>query len=491
VKITESFPDSRKRQRSSWDFSAFWTLNVALVLIVVACIVALSLKSYNQNANATFAVLMCFPTYLCGSRLLALIYNCQMRPVTIMSLATVIWYFTPLSFLALGVPGFTISADTETLTSGALSLLLCLLIGSPLLVLESRNDDGLASRLVAVAKRPPYVFLFTVTSIQLWLIINGTWTYGAILLGSSRDDGGQLTAILQMINLVATATMPLSGFLIARCLSERSTRLMLLAASGVSLLTGLVWHFISGRRYLAVELVLTAAFYLFGRYGSKGRRLTFSKVTRVLLLVVSVVLVAWPAYFAVRTASYSVGTSEMPNIAELLGAAADADKVQRGAGNSQVVIDRAAIIISYATVERSLGSFCLGNGLMNSVMLSLPPFLIDKSKLYSSTEALWAHHGVPFNDYANTPVLEAYADFGAAGFLIYGIVALALITGIGFLFRASPFASVLYSISVFYLLLNTEAGFTSYFVTLRNAVLLFSFVAVIDYTQRRIVRLKE
>jgi hypothetical protein len=402
----------------------------------------------------------------------------------LLSFATVIWYFAPLTVLTLGIPGYTISADATTLVSAATGLALNLLLASPLLILEARKDRALVAHMEALARSAPNAFLLSFGLLQLALIASGVWTYGSILLGSERDDGGQLTAILQFLNLIATATLPICGFLfgVRVALGSRTSKSLL--TYGLPLFSGLIWHFISGRRYLAVELALTASLYLFGRYGLHGAKLHFSKIGRVVLLVVCVVLVAWPAYFAIRTASYAAHTKEMPKITDLLDSASDVDEQQMERAHSQQVIDRAAIIMSYATVEETLRSFCMGRSLSNSIQVALPPFLVNKKNLYQSTEALWAEHGVPENDYANTVVLESYADFGWAGFIVYAGILSGIVYGMKFIFRSYSFAFVVLNIGLLYAFLNAESAMTGYFVIFRNLAAVAVVIAVIEQAKR-------
>jgi hypothetical protein len=463
-------------------------LNAALGIIFLACGILSLYEQYGGDGTSLFGILMLFPTYICGSRLLFLVYNCQLRPATLLSLATVIWYFAPLTVLTLGIPGYTISADATTLISAATGLALNLLLASPLLILEARKDGALVANMEALARSAPNAFVLSFGLLQLALIASGVWTYGSIFLGSERDDGGQLTAILQFLNLIATATLPICGFLFGVRVALGSRISKPLLTYGLPLFSGLIWHFIAGRRYLAVELALTASLYLFGRYGLHGAKLHFSRIGRVVLLVVCVVLVAWPAYFAVRTASYAAHTNEMPKITDLLDSASEVDEQQMERAHSQQVIDRAAIITSYATVEETLRSFCMGQSLTNSILVALPPFLVNKKHLYPSTEALWAEHGVPENDYANTVLLESYADFGWVGYIVYAGILSAIIYGMKFIFRSYPLAFAVLNIGLLYVLLNAESAMAGYFVTSRNLAAVAVVIAVIEQAKRLYLR---
>lgn len=480
-------PRLNRTRRATWDFQSFWRLNAALGIVFLACGISFLYEQYFGDGTFLFGILMLFPTYICGSRLLSLVYNCQLRPATLLSLATVIWYFAPLTILTLGIPGYTISADADTLTSASMGLALNLILASPLLILEARKDGALVTHMEALARSAPNAFVISFGLLQLALITSGIWTYGSIFLGSSRDDGGQLTAILQFVHLIATATLPICGFLFGVRVAQGSRILKSLLTYGMPLFSGLIWHFIAGRRYLAVELALTASLYLFGRYGLHRAKLRFSRVGRVVLLVVCIVLVAWPAYFAVRTASYSAHNKEMPKITDLLEAA-DVDERQLERAHSQQVIDRAAIITSYSTVQETLRSFCMGRSLINSIMMALPPFLVNKKNLYPSTEALWTEHGVPANDYANTVLLESYADFGWAGYIVYGGILSAIIYGVKFFFRGYSLAFVVLNIGLLYVLLNAESAMTGYFVTFRNIAVVAVVIAVIEKAKRLYLR---
>jgi hypothetical protein len=480
-------PPLHRTWRSTWDFQSFWMLNAALAIVYLACGMLLLYEQYAEDGTFLFGILMLFPTYICGSRLLFLVYNCQLRPATLLSLATVIWYFAPLTFLTLGIPGYTISADATTLASAAMGLALNLVLASPLLILEARKDRALVAHMEALASSAPNTFVLSFGLLQLALIASGVWTYGSIFLGAARDDGGQLTAILQFVHLIATAMLPVCGFLFGVRIARGSGFLKSLLTYGLPLFSGLIWHFIAGRRYLAVELALTASLYLFGRYGLHGAKLHFFRVGRIVLLVVCVVLVAWPAYFAVRTASYSARTNEMPKITDLLDSA-DVNEQQMEGAHSQKVIDRAAIIMSYTTVQETLRSFCMGRSLTNSILVSTPPFLVNKKNLYQSTEALWAEHGVPADDYANTVLLESYADFGWMGYILYAGVLSAIIYGMNYFFRSYSLAFVVLNVGLFYALLNAESAMTGYFVTFRNLAAVAVVIAAIEQAKKYLRR---
>ncbi|MDF0490936.1 hypothetical protein PX554_22680 [Sphingomonas sp. H39-1-10] len=460
---------------------------MSLAVIVAASLGTAFLATYLDEKTWPFGILMVIPTMLCGTKLVSLIYEGHFKPITLISLATIFWYFAPLVVLTLGIPGFTISANASVLSKASSNLVAGLIIASPLVLLEARHGLSFFKPLLDLSKNPPYILLFAFTMIQLFLIAGGIWTYGSVLMASTRPDAGGVVALLRAVDLCATAAMPMTAFFLGIKLASRgrlTSGAVLLC--GFALLIGLIWHFISGRRYLTVEIVLCAVLYLAARYRLQGKKLKVTGVGRIAILVAGVIVVAWPVYFAVRVASYtSKNSGEMPGIVDLVTSATEVKSQDLEAGYNQKVIDRSAIILSYSAVQSTLRSFAIGQGLLVSVAMASPPFIVDKSKLPGSPEKIWASLGVPEDDYSNTLALDSYVDFGYIGYAVYLLIAVLPIYFIVLLFRFRKLPSSVVQISSIFLFLNTETSVTGYLVFARNVSILAIILFAIGSLGRR------
>jgi hypothetical protein len=449
----------------------------ALFLISFASAILLALQQFGYTETWPFAFLMMPPSYLCGRAIIRSLYDGDVRPASLIGLSSIIWYFAPLSVLALQIPGATLSLDPADIPTASIRLLIALALLIPVMILERRAAFSLVEALDSAPNSIIFMLLGSAALIEIILITTGSWTYGALLLASDRLTGtqeGPSTAALQLVNYCAVITTPMAAFYYGRSLSMRAPRHVRWVAL-TALLVGLAWHFVGGRRYVAVELVMSSTMYLSARYRLLGTRVSWSAVSRVGLAAVCAIALMWPAYFAMRVASYSVRDGQkMPSITELLSSAGEMDSSDLDQGLSEKVVDRSAIITSYSLVTSYLRGFAGGEGLAHAALMSLPPMVFPGDKLaYSSeipsVEVIWRKYGVPANDYANSLPLDSYVDFGVIGLAIYTLLIELLVLLCCLLFRRARFICAGICLGYVYLFLNAEGGIQTYFANLRPA----------------------
>jgi len=464
------------------------TFRYLLVLLLVALAVLITLigTSLGVEESWPFAILMFPVLYISGVSLARLVYVGELKPVTIISFALVFWYFGPLAVLCLGIPGFGISLSSGELVPAASRIITALLMATPLVLFE----ESLSSSYLKSLRRCPITALAMVIGViamlQIMLIASGRWTYGSLLLAGTRDDENGGTAFLQLANYLSVINLPLAAYIFG----VRAGHKRALSSSGfiaaLALVAGVAWHFIGGRRYLTVEVLVAAAFYLKARSLASGRSIRLGGLAKTATLLLCLVAVSWPTYFAVRVASQSVKNGQvMPSAAELLQSAAELDSADLSQGYSAQVVDRSAIINSVAIVSPALKRFALGEGLWYSTRIAAPPQLVDKSILPSSVEELWTDYGVKLSDYSNSLILDSYVDFGVLGFVLYCLLVAGLFAISSLLLGRFPLPYAIVQIGFLFQFLNGENTIASYLAFTRNGLLIsIPFIVISFFTPR-------
>jgi hypothetical protein len=131
-------------------------------------------------------------------------------------------------------------------------------------------------------------------------------------------------------------------------------------------------------------------------------------------------------------------------------------------------------------------SFILGENILNSAIWAIPSTFISDKKHYPIQEDLfYKHFPVGTEDTADSPYLYAYADFGYVGVFIYPVLLAGFWFAVLLLIRR-PYISSLGVIvlgcawiSLFTLSIG-ESAMTTWFVTLRDCVIVLPFVFVLD-----------
>jgi hypothetical protein len=462
---------------------------LALLLVAVAIFVALICTSLGFTESWPFGLFMFPVLYVTGKSLAELVYRGDMKPVTIISFALIFWYFGPLSVLTLGVPGFGISLSAAELISPSILVAVALLIAAPVVFVEESFSFSYLKGLSRVPLATLAACVALITVLQVALIASGAWTYGSLLLAGTRSDDSGGTAALQLANYLAVINLPLAAHVLGLRAGQKKSLSLIGVIAAAALLSGVAWHFIGGRRYLTVEVLVAAAFYLKAREAASGRSVQLGAVAKTASLLICLVAVSWPTYFAVRVASQSVKEGQaMPSAAELLGSAVALDSSSLSQGYSNQVIDRSAIINSVAAVAPALKRFALGDGLWYSVRIAAPSQLVDKSHLAPSIEGLWTSYGIKLDDYSNSLILDSYVDFGVVGFVLYALLVMSSFALSAVALSRFPLASAVIQIGFLFQFLNGENTITSYLAFARNGLLLSIPFIVFGFLAPRRVR---
>ena len=318
---------------------------------------------------------------------------------------------------------------------------------------------------------------------------SGQWTYGG--LATALIGVAQSSPLVILIGWLSSVTTPLAAVIAGGMLRSTARKARLASnpvfiANILAIIVGMGWHFIAGRRALAIITIeVVIALVVFSRK-KLVRKLKISSLIYAFAGLSAVIAFAWPAFFAIRAASYSFETSgSMPSIIEMLESSATIDQGQIADGLSDNIASRTSIIDHYSMIQNSMSEYILGSGIVYNIASSLPPFIfIGKQEymaLYPTTEAVWtAKAGVPFNDWANTIALESYVDFGILGLSLYLVLTVFVVKIVIKLCNGSKMANWILFLGLIYTILNIESSYNGLIVTLRNAICLIAALYILD-----------
>jgi len=360
-----------------------------------------------------------------------------------------------------------------------------------LLLAVSRLEKPLVPSATAfVAGQREALSLGLIMAIVAYAFASGQLGYKGIqLAGGSRS-------VSVVGSLAFTVNAAGAVFALYCCLKSETKSYKLFF--GASFLLLLILLIPQGRRIFTYTLVLVLmAVNLASDKNSFGR----SKVKLIVAAVLGLALVylTFQFFFALRLATYSLGSAsigEAVSLTELISKAYELLVAPSWAEEleyklSENILERTFILRYFA--ELIAGSFRGANGLggevlVHSFLVSVPSlFLSDKSTLLSgeSEQFILTHFSYTYVDSASTILTEGFADFLLIGSFIYCFVTVAVL----YIFLNIVRKSAYYSLYIFILfgillsLFQAETSLAGVFASLRNWLLIFVCLKLIEWAR--------
>lgn len=351
-----------------------------------------------------------------------------------------LWYAMPIAYVKfVDMPGLLYitekdMADAFMLVAASLTIAWC---GSFILNITVKLDDSSGF----LRPRDVFLLLAPLCVFQLALLATGVWSYDTLHASGVMTAHGMeaVEAEHNPLQILAANITPGIAPMVAYNFGLLSSRqrnalqwFVLIAAMSVQ---GLFW-FVESRRSLMIEAVVSLAVYLASRGQAKMTLRQVVTVAVTLAVLGAGLSQAGKAFYAMRMASGTLGTQagQTASLSDWLAAAGNISEESLSAELKLNETQRPFIIQSVSVVQRTAHGFLYGKELLMQIINVIPAGFFPNKAQYTSDigtqEDLWNKDlAVPFDDYANTFVLDGYADFSYFGCLIYSYVAALLFYG--------------------------------------------------------------
>jgi hypothetical protein len=410
------------------------------------------------------------------------VYHCRVNVFRLSVAATVVWYFWPM--IAASIPGSAIQNPSDfSGTANAIYVIIMALV-PPLILSFMFPKPVLQADWTSLVQHRRFLsgVLVACALVQLLLILTGKWTYGSLASHIIKAD----KTYLLFMNSLELVTGPFCGAMAAVLLRTRRARSLEFWLICAALLVQLGWSLIGGRRLFATTLIIAGAafFNIFWRGVPTPRRAVQAVAAAIVGLVV--IAFAWQAFYMLRFVSYSLEAgAAIPSVSEMYQRAKTMDSRLLAFEYKNNLATRGLIIESVVTVVETANGHLFGQGLVNSTMGAMPAALFPGKREWEAKgggvqEILWTNQlGVPINDYANTLVLDSYADFSIFGLTIYLTLLDLVFVMLARVFGRSILCQCALSAVFVQYLINVETGFGTAITTARDMTLILAIAAAI------------
>ncbi|MBB4396209.1 hypothetical protein [Bradyrhizobium sp. ERR14] len=400
---------------------------------------------------------------------------------------TVLAYILPLGWTLLWDPSPLKNDLNSYLLYGFEILLMAFLV---LLVgLRNKHDFEISNYISSHSIRrslPQFVLVgVCLAGFQAVLLSSQMWTYGSLSVTSEQAS--------PIVLLAASITVGVSGLtgVVLGSLSRNIRLVGLPQLAAIAITIGMlalqgIWWLPVGRRFFAAQMVIAIAAFWGARHDFRlSRKLVLSFCSTIGFLI-PVALLFGRIFIALRILSWSRGGVGKIDLFELLSQLGQVDPsavttYEENAGS------RALILESYATARQYFSQPLGGLEMLTQIINSIPSFFFDKQWLLDSLggvhERLWTNvSGIPFNDYAQTLMLEGFIDFTYLGFLAYVwvlSVVFKLLLKLTSNVAGAPIL-VLYFYGSIYMLVQVESELSSFIAFFRASIGLVVFGAIVQ-----------
>ncbi|QHV99706.1 hypothetical protein [Spirosoma endbachense] len=328
-------------------------------------------------------------------------------------------------------------------------------------------------------KKIIYAFVVAILICQIYLLNTGIIVYG----GKSLADEGEPThPLLALISPV----VPVLPVVLAYYLRENfyaGQKLGVLLCL-IFLLNELAWFFLFGRRSVIFFFLLTLTGIFFDK--SLDKRFLLKNIIPILICCYTAVKIA-DLYHKMRVV-YSFEQAQRMSMVDVISGLESADNEKYNQIRNMNVAARAAYsslaLAQFVNLFRTTNSAPLmGQELLNSILFATPSnFLVDK-KMILAKEALYSNaYSLDITDISETLYLEAFIDFGWAGFFVYPVFIFLLFSLVYALLnsvRNSLFSLIVACVSFSLALMMIEVDMIIFLSTIRALISCYLFVIIL------------
>lgn len=456
--------------RTGGSFNVVAAFIAAFVLLGVGALLVTATESWGLFAFFALPV-VALSAFVVGLE----VYHCRVNVFRLTVAATVVWYFWPM--IAASIPGSPIQLPTDFGgTANSIYVIIMALIPAliasfvfPRPVLQA-DWMSLARHRHALS-----IGLILCSLVQTALIVTGKWTYGSLSLHVIQSD----KTYLLFMNSLELVTAPFCGAMVAILLRATKGRSLEFWLICVVMAVQLAWAMIGGRRVFATSFIVSGAAFFNVYWRGVPTRQRVIQAIAALGAGLVIVAFAWQAFYMLRVVSYSLRVGQaMPSVSEMYQMAKITDTRMGSVEYRNNLATRGLIINSVVTVVENAHGSLYGQGMLNSSLEAIPSLFFPGKKDFDRSgggvqEILWADQlGVPLDDYANTLLLDGYADFSIFGLTIYLTILQIFLMVVSYIFRGSAIALTAFGVVFVQYLNNVEASFGAAFSMTRDVTLI-------------------
>lgn len=397
-----------------------------------------------------------------------------------------LWYFFPLSYYLLIDTSGMLQVTESDLAGAVILIAVSLSVGWFFSFFLDFKVSFPRDQTAFLRSSDLFLLVFPLLALQILLLATGAWSYEtthSVGVDVAEQRQGPLTLF---VSGVASGLSPVVAYNYGLLPPERRTTREALVLLLVVLVECIFW-FVASRRDLMMVMALSAVGFSWGRI---KHRLTFNQLLQagVLLLVIGLVFVqANKVFYAMRLASFAHGERSQ-SISGFLEAMQNVPKESVDEALAQNLQSRPYTIESVAIMYKYATGNLFGKELLFEFAVATPSiFLPGKDKFldeFPEPEALWARFlGLPFTDYANSLVLDGYADFWYFGFLVSCSVSAAMFLITYKLISLGGNKCMMYfcSFSFLYALMQVETSYAAFISLARNLIALFVITGTLQF----------
>jgi len=423
----------------------------------------------------------------CAWLTVSIFRNRNINIIRLVVYQSVLWYFLPLAYYTfLDTSGLLVVTEAD-MAESVLMITVSLSIGWCFSFLLNIRITFPLYEAPFLETRDLLVILIPICLFQLVLIATGAWSYETTHASASDAQAAVEIAARGPAQILAGNITPGIAPMVAYnygLLPERERNyLQKLIFVSVIALESAFW-LLDGRRALLVTLAISAIAFSLGRMKSRFTLKQLMSMAVVALILGFGLAQANKLFYTMRMASNSLGGKKADSISDFITAMNNIPAEQVSADLSRNLAARPFIIESVGVFLKTYHGHLYGKELLYVTIVTIPSVLFPgKDRLlaeFPAPEALWnTDLDVPLNDYANSLLLDGYADFSYLGFLIY-----AGISGLLFLltFKLASLAGrrTLNYLCIFgfiFAFLQVETSYGAFLIQARDFALLFAVVA--------------
>jgi hypothetical protein len=396
------------------------------------------------------------------------------RLVTYMSM---FWYFLPLTYYKfIDLRGLL--PVTEADMAGSVVLITTLLsIGWFFSFFLNFKVTFPQEEPAFLKSRDLLLSLIPLCILQALLIVTGAWTY-------ETTHVSQPSPVAMFAKDVTLGIAPLVAYNFGLLTFRQRTVWQWLFFITVMSLEG-VFFLIEERRTFMVVIVLSAITFSMGRIKDM---LSFRQLLYMAVLALPLgfgISQANKLFYKVRLASYEFVSEpgKSHSISDYLDAMNHISVETLASELDNNVAVRPYIISAVGIVQKYASGHLYGEELLYDFIRVIPsPFYSGKEQFianYSMPEVQWNKElGVPFDDYANSLMLDGYVDFSYFGFLLYVTICSLSFLIIYKLYSIRMNTSLKYLCAFSFLLtfMMVETSCSAFFVMTRDFIILYIFM---------------
>jgi hypothetical protein len=404
---------------------------------------------------------------------------------------SVIWYFLPLSYyILLDTSGLLVVTEADMAGSVILILIELSIAWCLSLLLDIRVTFPLQEPAFLRARRDLILVLLPICAAQLFFMATGAWSYETTHATTDTAQGAADMAarspVLTLVGNIAAGVAPMVAYNYG-LLSDRersfSQKLILISVMAIEI----PWSLIESRRMLLMVIALAGMAFSLGRMKSKFTLQQILSVALAGLFFGFVLVQANKVFYTMRLASAAIssrGGDKLSSFANIIEAmkSVPAETVSAEVGRN--LASRPYIIESVGIFKKNAHGFLYGKELLDQTILTIPGALFPGKEQFLASfrvpEQLWdSDLGVPINDYANSFILDGYADFAYLGFFIHCSVSafLFLLTIKIYSLLGNQTLNYLCIFGFIFAFLQVETSYGSFLVQARDFLIFFVVVA--------------